>query len=61
MPIITRCPECSAAYKVPDEAIGRQARCRCGHLFIIAQLLEILATFTPPQHLIVPSIAPATS
>lgn len=40
MQITTRCPHCSVAYKLPSEHIGRQAKCRCGQIFVISDALH---------------------
>lgn len=61
MPIVTRCPACSETYKLADEAIGRQAKCKCGHLFIVARATGIPATPIPAREPIAPSVRPAST
>ncbi|MEE9294612.1 MAG: hypothetical protein V3W34_06600 [Phycisphaerae bacterium] len=29
------CPKCDKAYEVRESGIGRQARCKCGHVFVV--------------------------
>lgn len=35
MHIVAQCPHCSLTYKLAPEAAGRQAKCKCGSMFII--------------------------
>lgn len=35
MHILTRCPECSAEYRLSHTQTGREARCRCGRTFVV--------------------------
>ncbi|GMU26307.1 MAG: hypothetical protein AMXMBFR16_12120 [Candidatus Uhrbacteria bacterium] len=46
MQIITRCPHCSTRYKVATETVGRQAKCKCGQVFIIIVISDTEAQQT---------------
>jgi len=35
MPIVIQCPSCSKQATVPDSALGRSARCKCGSSFVV--------------------------
>jgi phage FluMu protein Com len=50
MPIEFRCPSCNALLRVPDDAVGRQAKCpKCA----------TLATVTPPPAVAPPPVPPS--
>lgn len=40
MPIVARCPHCAATYKLAPEAAGREAKCKCGTLFVVRAMDE---------------------
>jgi hypothetical protein len=35
MNIMSRCPDCLAVYKLSENTVGRKAKCRCGHVFVV--------------------------
>jgi|GEM_PF-6826273 len=42
MPITTRCPECGAKYRLAREHIGRQAKCKNGHVFTVVPEAQLV-------------------
>lgn len=58
MHIVTRCLKCSAAYKLPEENVGRRAKCKCGHVFVVTKVDNAPATPRPPQHAPMPPAKP---
>ena len=42
MPITTRCPECGTKYRLAREHIGRQAKCKNGHVFTVVPEAQLV-------------------
>jgi len=37
MHIVVLCPYCSRSFRLPEECVGREAKCKCGRAFFVAE------------------------
>jgi len=40
MYVVTLCPYCSARSRLPAECVGREAKCKCGRVFVVAEVCK---------------------